>query len=286
MEGEQRRLYHLHADWDHTPAGYITDYILFVVAIICALLALATRRSLRSEVHRRALVVFTVGIMLMAFSFFFGGIAHQMLDSYPHGEMFGMTWSSRNSGWMVLWMFGVALGMPGFAVLASVPLACKANAGGFRWAQYILWGLGKIAGELELVVLFMERLDQSGVLTAFAGTATLLLAVLVSLVLAAMTAWREGVRHAIGECLFTLGFFVAVLAHIVILTKPAACLSHHDHADCPYSASFNHNAVFHCILIISQIILTLGVITAVRPQEAGGETAGPGDIEATTVGAS
>lgn len=144
-----RRLYHVDPVWGHTVAGYVTDYVIFTAALVCAMGAFIRLRTAPAlaEQGRSVLVNFIIYACFSGVSFFAGGIAHNMIDSYGNGPL-GKTWGSQNSGWMYPWT--VAVATQPTAVMASIALVFTVAAFP-AWSKYLCYFLGVVAGIIELV---------------------------------------------------------------------------------------------------------------------------------------
>lgn len=271
-----RQLYHLHADWDHSPAGYITDYFIFVVSLVVCVLAYLQRRKVKDEIVRRALLVFMVGNGLFGVTFLFGGVAHNMLDDTAH-PVIGFTWGSANSAWMFPWTLAVLLTNISFALVCAVPFALIANSGPLLWMQYGMLVMGCLEGIIELVIMIAEKPEISGVYALFLSMLFMFIGAIASLTFAVM-------RRSLGYVLQMFGFIVMIVGSLIPLLRPDACSSHFDHPDCPFSASFNHNAWYHVLLIVGQILYSIGVFLYATTAAQTGADKG-GEVEATTYGA-
>lgn len=95
-------------------------------------------------------------------SCFFGGIAHQLIDSYGDNVL-GLSWDSTYNSFMVPWTLASTLNPPVvfscFAiVLAFAQLPC--------WSQCIAYALGALLAMGELVIVITENLASRGLISA------------------------------------------------------------------------------------------------------------------------
>lgn len=268
-----RRLYHVDPVWGHTVAGYVTDYVIFTAALVCAMGAFIRLRTAPAlaEQGRSVLVNFIIYACFSGVSFFAGGIAHNMIDSYGNGPL-GKTWGSQNSGWMYPWT--VAVATQPTAVMASIALVFTVAAFP-AWSKYLCYFLGVVAGIIELVVCVTEDVDHS-------GTASAILAILAYLaggLLAAGLAVRKvckGVKDWLnpfqGRGLIMLGLFLSFVGYLIASLKPESCTKtgvdlnleelEELGGECPFSEDFNHNAVFHVFIICAVVLLFAGAVRA------------------------
>lgn len=265
-----RRLYHWEGAWDHSVAGYVTDYIIFVVSALCITGSIVLYRKNEDARVRRILARFMVYAASLGVAMLAGGLGHHMIDTYDHAPM-GKTWGSANSGWMYPWVVAAAL-MP-TAILAS--LATVFTVADFpQWTQYLLYVLGALVGVLEIVVMSTENLSYSGAASAYMS----LLAYFAGGVCAAVLAIRKacsGVKDWMnpfqGRGRIMLGLFFAFVGHCIVAFKPASCTkvgidiqpAIAEGSECPYPESFNHNAVFHVFVICSVSLVFWGVTAAI-----------------------
>lgn len=268
-----RRLYHVDPQWGHSVAGYVTDYVIFTAAAVCAMgafIRLRTAPALAEE-GRRVLVNFIVYACFSGVSFFAGGISHNMIDSYGNG-LLGKTWGSQNSGYLYPWTVAVATNPT--AVMASFALVFSVAAFP-AWSKYLCYFIGVAAGIIELVVAVTEDWGHSGAASAYLS----LLAYLAGGLLAAGLAVRRvcnGVKDWLnpfqGRGLIMLGLFLSFVGYLIASLKPASCtktgvdLSTEEleelGGECPFSEDFNHNAVFHVFIICAVVLLFAGAVRA------------------------
>lgn len=280
-----RRLYHTDAEWGHSVAGYVTDYVIFVVSALCIVCAVALLRRKPAEEVRRIYTAFVIYAAFLGVSFLAGGIAHHMIDSYGD-EPLGKTWGSVNSGYMYAWLVAVALNPTGLLASLAVVFAVAAFP---AWSRYLLYALGAIVGIVEIVVMATEDLSHSGVASGYLALVAYLGGGLLAAGLAVRSACR-GVKDWAnpfnGRGLIMLGMFVALVGHLVVTFKPASCtkgIIDPDLVDgeCPFSEDFNHNAIFHVFVTCAIIIIFVGVKRAVP--SAASEKAVPEPVEEVTV---
>jgi len=256
-----RRLYHVDSDWGHSVAGYVTDYLIFVVSFACLTIAAVLMRKSESREVRRMLTAFIVYAAFMGVAFGAGGGAHHLLNLYDH-EPIGKTWGSRNSGWMYFWIFAVGLLPVGMLAGIATVFAVAAFP---MWSQLLLYALGGAVGIGEAAIVVSENLSSSGVPSAYIALVAYLSGGLLAGVLAVRPACKGG------RGLIMLGMVLALLGHLIVVFKPASCTMtgvdleiSGDDRECPYSEDFNHNAIFHVFVTCSVLLVFAGVVWAIR----------------------
>jgi hypothetical protein len=268
-----RRLYHVDPAWGHSVAGYVTDYVIFAAAAVCATGAFVRLRTAPplAEEGRRVLVCFIVYACFSGVSFLAGGIAHNMIDSYGNGPL-GLTWGSRNSGFLYPWTIAVVTQPT--AVMASLGLVFMVAAFP-AWSKNLCYFVGAAVGIIELVVAVTEDLGHSGTASAYLA----ILAYLAGGLLAAGLAVRRACNGAKdwlnpfqGRGLIMLGLFLSWVGYLIASLKPASCTKTGVDLDleeleelggeCPFSEDFNHNAVFHTFIICAVVLLFAGAVRA------------------------
>lgn len=274
-----RHLYHTHPDWGHSVAGYVTDYVIFGVAVACAIPCGVMYLKEQRGYAKRLLMSFLVYALFAGVSYLFGGIAHHLIDSYGD-EVLGLTWKSDRTSWLYFWTVAVTLAPPGVC-------ACPALVFAFMkfplWSQFIAYALGGLLGFVELVVAITERLAGSGSATAYTALLLMVLSAVGVGVLALMKMKSLGsmafkgpaMQRLVGRAMLMVGLLLTWIGYLIVAFKPESCArdasADLDHlemkGECPYSEDFNQNAIFHCFVIAGMIAMFFGVLYAVRGLE-------------------
>jgi len=236
--------------WGHSPAGYWTDYLIALVALICV--EVTWQRSSQAAADPAVRRPFVVFAFMVALAYGGGGVAHHMLDVYfKNYETMGRTWNEANSGWMYPWLL---TSLTGIASAATVLIAfsCTSFAGG----QYTLWvnigayGLGGLIMGYEIYLMVDENIEMTGMAVSMVTLAF----GLPSLVLVAVGVYQKGkepgtIFVAGGEAFWLFGF--CFLGFLV----PDACKKvGSDREGCPFPEAFNQNAIFHIIILLSVLL--------------------------------
>lgn len=272
-----RQLYHTGSDWDHSVATYVTDYLIFAVGVACLVpssaMYLRERKKQKGESTTEAkklLMAFMMYAVLSGISFLFGGVAHNMIDSYGD-DVLGLTWDSPNSSWMYAWIVAIALAPP--AVFSCVAILF-AFAQLPLWAQYVAYAIGASLGIFEIVIVITEN---NGTAAAYGALLVFLLGGIGVAVLSCRIAC-QGVRDRTnpfqGRGLLILGMLVTWTGYSVLAFRPEGCTKGHEvSGGCPFSKDFNHNAIFHCFVMMGMIIILGSVVLAVKALHAPCEAA-------------
>lgn len=235
-----RRLYGAGFEgWDHSPAGYYTDYVISVECVILAVLVFMGKKEHSSAKNFMAFACLT------AIAFGGGGVAHHMMDVYFHrGEAMHHKWGQPNSGWMYPWLL---TGLSATAASAAAAVSFSfTSCGDKSWAYVVLYVLGSLIALYEVKGLADENTASSGVIAGLVGMAFGFLA-LVFAAVGAFQSFQKGVLFAGVGSLF---WFFSML--FVSLLVPASCRTVGDDREgCPFPEAFNQNAVFHVIVMIS-----------------------------------
>lgn len=237
-------------DWDHLPAGYRTDYLIALVALVCA--AVTLQRSSQAASADPAVRPFLIFASMLALAFGGGGVTHHMLDVYfKKGETMGRTWNEANSGWMYPWLVTSLIGIASAATVL-IAFSRTSFAGGqyTNWVNMGAYGLGGLAMGYEVYLMVVGNIDMTGMVVSMVTLAF----GLPSLVLVAVGVYQKGKEHgtifvAGGEALWLFGFC------FLIFLVPDACKKAGSYREgCPFPEAFNQNAIFHSIIIFSVLL--------------------------------
>eukprot|EP00932_Pfiesteria_piscicida_P016356 SRR837773.3283.p1 GENE.SRR837773.3283~~SRR837773.3283.p1 ORF type:complete len:178 (+),score=18.50 SRR837773.3283:3-536(+) len=148
-----------------------------------------------------------------------------------------------------------------FTWLVSViclPLAGSCCAGtsfaygelGVGWIKLVKI-FGGLVAVFEAFLVISNQADASGTVSIIFGALTSLIS--------CFAVFARGSQQ-VGLWKMLAGNIARSIAFAVILFAPASCrtagLARHG---CPFSKDFNHNAVYHCCLIVSVSLIALGV---------------------------
>mmetsp|Transcript_90470 Transcript_90470/g.230080 ORF Transcript_90470/g.230080 Transcript_90470/m.230080 type:complete len:278 (+) Transcript_90470:70-903(+) len=249
-EASARRLYESGFEgWDIQQATYLTDYLVMTISIALALLAYDAMRG--SEFGLWGLLTqFGLFALFEGVAYGFGGITHHMLDTYfERGEPMDRSWGHPNSEWMFAWLMAVV----------CAPLASSCCAGcafafgelGIGWIK-VVKVCGAIVSVFEGYLVFSDQVDSS-------GTVAVYWAVITSL-LSCCACFSRGSRQA-GVWQVFIGNVVRLAGFFIIIFAPASCRSAGgSRVGCPYPEKFNHNAIYHCCIAASVVLIYVGVM--------------------------
>jgi len=244
-------------DWGHTVAGYMTDYAVFAVCSASFGYMLARIKRPYDAVHK----LFLVFLASQGVSFLCGGVAHHMLDLYAsRGEVMGRAWSDSNSGWMFPWIYAVALSpISSGTMVAMVFIFSKWP----MWMASVSIAVSAIPSCREIAFFISGELDSSGMASAVWAVIASGLSLLVLLVGIRGRPKKEAYwsRDAdVGAVPLLAGVSSVCTAWGLIHGVPASCSRVGEAREgCPFPVEFNHNAIFHTLLVSALLLICLGM---------------------------
>eukprot|EP00929_Paragymnodinium_shiwhaense_P008279 TRINITY_DN112227_c0_g1_i1.p1 TRINITY_DN112227_c0_g1~~TRINITY_DN112227_c0_g1_i1.p1 ORF type:complete len:275 (-),score=29.14 TRINITY_DN112227_c0_g1_i1:547-1371(-) len=242
--------------WDYFWAGILTDYLLVVV---CMVMFQVTRSKDKGSASLRN--THLAFLMATAVTYGFGGAAHHVLNIYhSRGGVQGLEWGDENSSWMLPWIGATVASCFAAALLFALTfevlsLPVWTSIPGFLVAFHI--------AVYEVYVLFCTEngtVDTS-VVAGFFGSFAALACTLAHAV--GLCTARSSIALLVGNVFQLLAFGV------VMLVTPSSCREVGAAREgCPFPEQFNHNAVFHVLLIIATGIISVGVQQKLEPDYA------------------
>jgi len=250
--------------WDTTEACFATSYLVLIVGIGCALVCWwQFRRSWPSLDSLSA--SFTLFSLLEGLSYGFSGIAHHMLTAYywDHRTM-STSWGHANAGWMLPWTASVLLGPMASALGLSTALSfAEAGVGWIRASRAVGLAISLLEGCLALF-----DVGHTGTLSLFWA--------FVAAAAGCCVLFKAG-PSVRGFFMCEAGYFVRVVAYLMLFTVPAACrtdsrviIVHTEtgvlyrraprSAECWYADWFNQNAWSHSLIAVSILVIFAGIL--------------------------
>lgn len=228
--------------WENAIAGYVADYLLCAVCVLCASHAAIRWISTRSSLELRLFLGFMI---LLGIAFLFGGITHHILYRFDEEDqtIIGRTWSVENRAWMYAWLIALSLAPLAAGLILLLILVLHRRP---IWTAIFPAGLSIVIACVEIPLLAMAHTEPSGVILG-------LLAVFVyfsgsSLVFVGMIfEWVEGAAGGnqllASEALALMGWLMSL----------------HD-AGPPWLHWFNHIAIVHALIVMSVVCLWWAVV--------------------------
>jgi len=240
--------------YDFSTSGWVTDYLIFMVGVVCGSVVLWLPRKQNARIPLNIEVTFSLFSFVTALTFLFGGIAHMMIGWHAaSGVQLGKQWDAEHSGWMYFWLPAVFL-MP---IAAAANLSFMFAARDLEdWVLAVAYALGLCVGVAEVVFLSDESL------LAYSGLPAALLFLISSSTVTVMAGVKamHNKKKRMGMWMVMAANILLFLAWVIVSFAPSGCRRYSEtKRDCPYPNDFNQNAIFHVIIIVAVVTEFFGV---------------------------
>jgi hypothetical protein len=261
------RLHRSYDSFDFSVAGFVTDYLISVIGVLCGFVVLWLRCKHQAPIPLRVYLTFSVFSFMAALAFLYGGIGHMMIGFYAaRGVPLGMQWGAAHNHWMYAWLPAVFF-MPAaaFANMSVIFAAYHLP----DWTQALPQVVGLCIGVVEVVMMSDESLltDYSGMPAAL----SFLISSSTIIVMACIKAVRVK-KKGMGMWVIMAGNILIFLAWLFLSLTPTGCKKYSEtERDCPYSNDFNQNPIFHVIIMVALVTEFFGVKGCAEEMENHGD---------------
>mmetsp|Transcript_54369 Transcript_54369/g.116103 ORF Transcript_54369/g.116103 Transcript_54369/m.116103 type:complete len:280 (+) Transcript_54369:227-1066(+) len=235
--------------WDVSQGNYLTDYLVLVVSVG---LAFASYDSVRGTVIGLwgMLGNFVLFALIQGLGAGLAGITHHLLSTYyEQGTTMGRHWGDPRSEWIATWLLSVICLPLASSWLLGVALAYTEIAVNYLKASL---GIGIAFSLWEFYLVYVQQVEKSGTYSAYWA---ILAGVIGAVVIYMRGGKKAGLWYIFSGCLCrSVGFALVVFV-------PMTCGSDGDtKSGCPFSQDFNHNCIFHILLVASVVCCYRGVM--------------------------
>jgi len=260
MSGEDRQLYGYDSGfegWEHSTAGYVTDYMLSLTCVTCFVYVIIVRRRMgalwRISVTSHS-VSFALFCLFEAITFGAAGIAHQLLDTYYHnGEMMGKRWGMYNSAWMYWWFVAICNSPLASMALNSAVLNFNSTTLRPTWLTYVSYLVGICVSFYEAWLMFTYQLPKTGTAAAALAIGASLFGIIVLAI--------DGASFRNAKGWMVVGMVFRLSGYLVVAFAPESCKEVGSmRYGCPFPENLNEKVWFHCLLMVGVVFCCKAVV--------------------------
>jgi len=264
--------YHQDADWVHSVAEHLTDHWTLATLVILVISYRAGGTCSNSVVSPSIFRSCLALAVASGICIFCKDLTQHLLDSY--GDDIGMTWGSKNSGWLLPWSFAISMHPVAFMGALSLVLRFSQVP---ELSLYVMWATAGAIGAMELVILNAGQPSKSGLLSAY----TAMFVYLFGASIASVKAMRRCIAQGIGNCcvskdgwfLLAGGMYIILSSYLLVVLRPSTCRKHSiedefgkvgpNYDRCPLPVDFNHDEIVHLVYILGVDTFFAGVVLQV-----------------------